>query len=411
LATLRYPIPLDLQAAQKALDVGTLMVSYSVGEESTLLFAVSAQGDLEVHRLPIARVDLERRLSFFQGLMTSSHASLDREKINAEGIRFGGELFTLLLGPVRERIKKSRRLLIIPDGPLHSLPWSALVLEGRPSHERSGRAWQYLVERIPIHVALSATVYSELHLSRARRRPDLALVAFGDPHYPPQELKEAEADHLADPRIRSAKARGFHFTPLPGSRAEVTGVASLFRRKAQVFLGWQATEERAKSLSSHGRYLHYAAHGFLNERSPLDSGIALTIPLRFEEGKDNGLLQAWEIFERMHVEADVVVLSSCRTGLGSEMGGEGLISLTRAFQYAGARSVVASLWEVSDPAAADLMIRFYRRLRRGHPFDESLREAQINLIRKLNRKEKRTGGPEASSPLIWAAFQLFGDWK
>ncbi|HEX4865563.1 MAG TPA: CHAT domain-containing protein, partial [Acidimicrobiales bacterium] len=130
-----------------------------------------------------------------------------------------------------------------------------------------------------------------------------------------------------------------------------------------------------------------------------------------EDGKDNGLLQAWEIFERLRVDADLVVLSACRSGLGSEMGGEGLIGLTRAFQYAGARSVVASLWEVSDPATADLMVRFYRRLRRGHPVDEALRAAQLDLIRSHPSRHGETGGVDPASPFVWAAFQLFGDGR
>ena len=108
----------------------------------------------------------------------------------------------------------------------------------------------------------------------------------------------------------------------------------------------QATEERAKTVGKGVRYLHFASHGLLDERFPLNSALALTIPARPAEGQANGLLQAWEIFEQMRIDADLVTLSACETGLGKELGGEGLIGLTRAFQYAGARSVLASLWSV-----------------------------------------------------------------
>src|SRR5207253_11069952 len=114
------------------------------------------------------------------------------------------------------------------------------------------------------------------------------------------------------------------------------------------YLAAAATEERAKSVSPRARYVHFAAHGYLDERFPLNSGLALTIPEKLVEGQENGLLQAWEIFEQVRLEADLVVLSACQTGLGKEMGGEGLIGLTRALQYAGARSIVASLWSVDD---------------------------------------------------------------
>ncbi|MCP4661409.1 MAG: CHAT domain-containing protein, partial [bacterium] len=94
------------------------------------------------------------------------------------------------------------------------------------------------------------------------------------------------------------------------------------------------------------------------------------------------LLQAWEIFEHVRLDADLVVLSACQSALGEERGGDGLLGLTRAFQYAGARSVVASLWQVSDRVTPELMVRFYRHLRSGKPKDQALQAAQIELIRE-----------------------------
>ena len=101
------------------------------------------------------------------------------------------------------------------------------------------------------------------------------------------------------------------------------------------------------------------------------------------------------------LDADLVTLSACDSGLGKEMGGEGLIGLVRAFQFAGARSVLASLWSVADVSTADLMKRFYGHLRAGKPKDEALRAAQVELIHS----------PTYFHPYHWAAFQLFGDWK
>jgi CHAT domain-containing protein len=113
----------------------------------------------------------------------------------------------------------------------------------------------------------------------------------------------------------------------------------------------------------------------------------------------------WEIFEQVRLDTDLVVLSACSSALGEELGGEGLIGLTRAFQYAGARSVVASLWNIRDQATAELMVRFYWHLRSGLPKDEALQSAQVELIREP------VGGKDFSAPFFWAAFQLYGDWK
>ena len=147
---------------------------------------------------------------------------------------------------------------------------------------------------------------------------------------------------------------------------------------------------------------------------PLDSFIALTIPEQHSGERDNGLLQAWEILERVRLDADLVVLSACETAVGQEQGHEGLIGLTRAFQYAGARTVAATLWSVFDQTTAELMIRFYRHLRDGKPKDVALQAAQIELIRgpiEVRDKAGQMVERDASAPYFWAAFQIIGDWQ
>jgi len=182
----------------------------------------------------------------------------------------------------------------------------------------------------------------------------------------------------------------------------VTGIAALYpSQAAETHLAADATEEQARSIGSKARNVHFAVHGFFDERLPLNSGLALTIPEKPSEGQQNGLLQAWEIFEQMRFDADLVVLSACQTGLGRELGGEGLIGLTRAFQYAGARSIAASLWSVNDLKTAQLMLRFYKELRDGKSKDLALRAAQTELLQK----------PDSSHPYYWAAFSLIGDWQ
>ena len=275
-------------------------------------------------------------------------------------------------------------MLVIPDGPLHVLPFAALVRGVDANAAGARRDWQYLVEWKPVHVAVSATVYAELRKERQNARgkePGKTLVAFGDPKYPAfaAEDDEKELDRQ-DAVVRSMLTRGYRLTPLPATKSEVAAIAELYREQADTYVGEAATEERAKGVAKETKYLHFATHGLLDERFPLDSGLALTIPDEMKEGQENGILQAWEIFERVRIDADLVVLSACETGLGKEMGGEGLVGLTRAFQYAGARSVVASLWSVADETTAELMKRFYSYLKAGRSKDAALRQAQLDLI-------------------------------
>src|SRR6185369_14977904 len=364
-ATLHNPQPLDLAAARKILDPGTLLVAYSIGRDRSFLFVVDppdiAGTGLEVFPLAIGDQALRQRVESFRNLL--QRADSDRVALT----RQGRELYDLLLRPADSRIAIAARVLISPDGPLHTLPFAALVRNRR-----------FLAEQKPTHTVISATVYAELKKSRpaGTSSPRLEIAAFGDPIYPPLPSGQSPA---IQPDVRAALGRGLSLTPLPATREEVRGIKALYP-DTRVFLGTEATEEHAKSIGMGTRYLHFACHGVLDERSPLSSALALSIPDHPKEGQDNGLLQAWEIFDEMRLDADLVTLSACDSAMGSEMGGEGLLGLTRAFQYAGARSVLASLWSVSDASTADLMKRFYGYLRQGKTKDEALRAAQTDLI-------------------------------
>src|SRR5262249_14191871 len=145
-----------------------------------------------------------------------------------------------------------------------------------------------------------------------------ALVAFGDPKYP--SLSPETAEGLANPEVRRAVRRGHMFLPLPYARREVQAVQALFPAEARTYLGAEATEENAKAVGREAGIVHFACHAFFDPRLPLNSALALTIPEQPAEGQDNGLLQAWEILERVRLDADLVTLSACESGLGAEMG-------------------------------------------------------------------------------------------
>jgi CHAT domain-containing protein/tetratricopeptide (TPR) repeat protein len=399
IASLRYPVPLGLAAVRRALDPGTVLLSYAVGRESSFLFVVQAVGaggaGVAVFGLPRGEAALRREVAAFRRLVASPTS--DRRALR----RQGRALYELLLRPAAPAIAASRRILIAPYGPLYSLPFAALV-------DARGH---YLVERRPLHTVVSATVYAEL---RRSRRPAVdprqrSVAAFGDPSYSALAtaattvaagVRPADTPPQADERLRTFLARGPALTPLPATRREVEALGALFT-PARLYLGAEATEERVKALGRDVRILHLATHALLDASSPLDSALVLSLPATAPAGGENGLLQAWEILEQVRLDADLVTLSACNTALGEEMGGEGLVGLTRAFQLAGARSVLASLWEVGDSATAVFMPAFYRRLSSGASKDEALRSAQRMAIRT----------PERSHPFFWAAFQLHGDYR
>jgi CHAT domain-containing protein/Tfp pilus assembly protein PilF len=387
-ASLRHPRPLDLAAARGALDPGTVWLSYFVTPEETFLFVVTptssgeAEG-LRVFRLAATAESLAAETAVFRGLILRGR---DQTKVEPALLIQGRKLYDLLIAPAAPWIGRSDRILISPDGSLHTLPFGALV--------RPGKKPEYLLESKPVHTVLSATLYAQL---KARRRNGAGgsngpLVAFADPTY--RTVPGTPAASPDDSPLRRYRAG---LPPLPGAREEVQALSALYGREARAYIGAAATETQVEHLPVPTRYLHFACHALLDRHFPLDSALALAT----SQGDDNGLLQAWEIFEKLRIDADLVTLSACGTGLGREAGGEGLIGLTRAFQYAGARSVLASLWAVSDRSTAALMARFYTKLRAGSPKDVALAEAQRELLRE----------DHFSHPYSWAAFELNGDWR
>jgi CHAT domain-containing protein len=185
------------------------------------------------------------------------------------------------------------------------------------------------------------------------------------------------------------------------------------RREADVIIELAGAEASFKALDfaanrattlgsnlSQYRIIHFATHGLLNSQHPELSGIVLS--LFDEQGRaQDGFLRLHDIYN-MRLASDLVVLSACKTGLGKEIKGEGLVGLTRGFLYAGAPRVVASLWKVDDRATAELMKLFYQRmLRDGLRPSAALRKAQIDMLKR----------PRWAAPYYWAGFTLQGEWK
>lgn len=184
------------------------------------------------------------------------------------------------------------------------------------------------------------------------------------------------------------------------TRDEANAIAALVTEESPlVALDFNANHERAISADlAQYRILHFATHGWLDAATPDLSAVVLS--LVDKDGKpQNGFLRLHEIYN-LNLPAELVVLSACETGLGKDVKGEGLMSLTRGFMYAGARRVAVTLWPVNDPATAELMKRFYRgMLKEKQRPAAALRQAQIEMLKTRWR-----------SPYYWAGFVLQGEW-
>ncbi len=404
-AALRYPQPLDLGSTRAALDPGTLLLTYLVDRRRTFLFVVAGGASsagvapVQVLELPVGEEELQQRVEEFRSAVIQQGAARRR----------GRDLYDQLLRPAKELVTAARRVLICPDGPLHRLPFAALV-----AGEQDGRPL-YLADLKPLHTVVSATVYAELRKPTRAGAPEITLLAIGDPAY-----RSAPRAREASVEAGSGGAREPRFPPLPGARREVAAIAAVYGPAARVLLGEAATESAVKREAPAARYLHLACHGHLDSRDPLASFLALTPPrhhptttaphhpttspsrqLTAPPAPNDGLLQAHEILSHLRLNADLVVLSACETGLGETTRHEGLVGLTRALQYAGARSIMVSLWSVADESTAALMAAVYRELRRGTSKDVALQRAMAAV----------RADPRWRHPFYWAPFTLTGDWR
>jgi CHAT domain-containing protein len=373
LAAVETPPALRLAEIRRALAPGTLLLAYSVGESTSTLFALPAGGEIAAHPLAAGAPRLADDIRRWRELTLDT--ALRRGELAALERRLG----ELLLGPVAAELATARRLLIVPDGPLHGLAFAALPDPGQPARR--------LVEALPVAHQVSASVH--VHLAGRRARTLDRIAVFADPM----------TGEAAPARFRRELGR------LPAARREAARVSEIFGERARVYLDAAATEAAARREIAALPLAHFATHAVIDEALPLDSALLLA-----SAPGEEGLLQAWEIAEQLELESDLVVLSGCETARGGERSGEGVLGLVRALQVAGARSVVASLWRVDDESAAELMARFYARLNEGLPRDEALRQAQLELLRGPVRGE-RDGRPvelRFSAPRHWAPFVLIG---
>jgi len=292
------------------------------------------------------------------------------------GFTLARELYGLLLGSIQE-IKKSPRITIVADGKLHLLPFEALV----------GPEGDYLIVSHLVDYSPSATVFSMTRRESATRRGKLPFLGIGD--VPPRSLRDGGAFF----EFKNAR-----LNPLPATKDEIMAISELVGNRSIQLLGEDATEGALKALPlSEFQILHFAVHGISSEGRPNRS--ALVLASNPETGED-GLLEASEISD-LDLNADLVVLSGCDTGLGDFVQADGVANLARSFLLAGAKTVVASLWGADDYYTRTLMKRFYSYLVQGMDKGSALRLAKVTLINFYGR--------EKALPVYWAGFVMTGE--
>lgn len=369
------------QIQNQIIDDQTVILEYFIEEKESYLIIITRKTAKLC--LLAGRDDLEKSLRAYIKLF-SFRSNDNRVGVEAAK-RIGKELIPLEKGGLLEDAKA---LIVIPDGILHYLPFETL-------RASIGHGSGYLVEKLVISYCPSASSLFVLKQQKKRNVRQRALLAVGGPNYgipPTSEHKITKKDVLS----QLYNEQGFRFSSLPFSKREVLEIGKLFAKSDRTILvGEKASEEAIKKLPLIDyRLIHFACHGFLDERIPFRSALVLSLNAQQE---DDGYLQMREIYG-LTMNADLVVLSACQTGNGILERAEGPMGLARPFFYAGARSVIASLWSINDKTTVFFMKELYRNLVEGYAAGKAL---QLTKIRMLNSAW--------SHPFYWAGFILNGD--
>jgi CHAT domain-containing protein len=389
------PKPLGAREIQRLLDDQTALLEYWLGDKLAYLFVVT-RGGLAIHRLSRPAAEIEQRVAELRRTLESpSGARL------ASFRRDAARLYRDLL-PAGADAK--RNLLIVPDGVLHLLPFEVLLTAEVERATPLARL-PYLLATHTVAYVPSASVLRSLRQRPPRARPKgrpLGLLAYAYSGRPPESAIAPPAGPSATGAPGggggAAPARGAAgLAPLARVGTEVQAIAALYMPGARaLYLEERASRKNVvdNPLVETARRIHFASHGLIDEEHPDLSSLVLAPSGPGDDGK----LRMADIFD-LKLDADLVVLSACETGLGRQVTGEGLVGFTRAFFYAGARSLAVSLWLVADSSTPDLMRELYSRLERGENKAEALRQAKLAMI----------AGRRFAHPFYWAPFVLVGD--
>ncbi len=365
-------IALD-EAQRKLLDSKTAFFAYCVGKEHSYAFVITKK-DFKIFPLP-SRENIQVQVSNYLKVIS------DRDNKN---FKLGYELFKTLVLPGLDKSIKS--IIFIPDDILNFLPFGTLITQ------KEKRDW--LIKDYNIAYAPSISSLREIIQRKKSNgsKPRMDILAFGDPFFGPWEAGNNGSDIFQNYYSSNA----FNFFRLKYSGFEIDKISSLFKkRKRKIFRREKASKAQ---LINHGledyKIIHFATHSIIDEKIPARSSIVLSLD---EDLTQDGFLQMREIYN-LKLNSDLVTLSSCQTGLGEFIKGEGIEGINRAFFYAGTSSILMSLWAVNDQASYQLMERFYFHLRSSKSIMGALRKAKLELI----------DSNALSHPYYWAGFIVSG---
>ncbi len=366
------------------LQPGETLLEYVVGDSAIFAFVVR-RDHFELRKLPRDALLKEKVASMRKGISAYHTSESPTVRLQLESARRYAEaahaLYDQLIAPVAGLL--TEKVIIIPDGVLGYLPFEALLMKV-PANPLAFDTHPYLLHEHQASYCYSATLLKEMRQRRHYHEPSREFLAFA-PYYDGDTTLLGELFAYTD-----AVRKGLD--PLPHTGEEAYLASRLF--DGDYYVGAAATEQRFTELAGDYRILHLATHGQANDEVGDYSFLAFS---EIRDSLENELLYVRDLYN-LRLNASLAVLSACETGIGELQRGEGIISLARAFAYAGAESIVTTLWQVDDARSKGLALTFYKGLREGLPKDAALRQAKRKLIKD-----------GMGHPFFWAGFIVAGD--
>jgi CHAT domain-containing protein/tetratricopeptide (TPR) repeat protein len=365
-------------------------------------------------------VTLTRQMIYNSGSVAQAVGGFFAEQKLAE---VTGELYDLIFAPLESSLVGRTQIFMSPDGQLNLLPFEIL-----PDHEG-----KYAIEKYNISYLSSGR--DLLKFKKKQAYGDWAL-AMADPDFDLSQEKLAEGggkksnklesiEFVYEPSRGASSCLSGKFDPLPYTLKETISVVQTLKKNAQLdvdsYCGEEALEGVLKGMKVPPRILHLSTHGYFCEDINLTENKMLENPLlrsglafagangffnaseRDTSYVDDGILTALEVSGLNLIGTELVTLSACETGVGEVGNGEGVYGLRRAFQHAGARAIIMSLWKVPDPETGILMSNFYENWSSGETMRDALRQAALSI---LNERRDKYG---SAHPYFWGGFILLGD--
>ena len=354
---------------QKILNKETGLISYFISDNNQRVYVFY----LTQKKFKIADVPKDENFNKYLIGLRNSIQFDNKETYSLTAYKLYKQLF-----PIKS---KTKNMVVIPDGRLGTIPFEALLTKKTKGEDYNYKKLPYLINRYSFSYDFSAGLYLQAVQNSSKLNPSKEILLCAPVYF--------------------SNIQNHGLNDLPSSADEIKEISSLYKNKnlsSKSYIGKEVQESLIKSgILENYNYLHFATHGVIDENKPELSEIFLAADTT---GKEDGNLYSGEIYN-LKIKADLVTLSACQTGLGKITKGEGIIGLSRALLYAGAKNLLVSLWSVSDKSTSLLMVDFYKNLLNENTMNQyntSLRTAKLKMIQD----------DQYNKPYYWAPFVLIG---